>query len=101
MTLFTGRVGAASRDALVLVNLQSDEVLADQPIKNLKKADWSLGLVSAIDSEWRMTWIVAAHRDDGKRFVVRADEMLDCVSGIGSGDPTRSTQPPTIRVFDQ
>ena len=30
--------------------------------------------------------IADAHRDDGKRFVVRADEKLDCVSGTGNGD---------------
>ena len=32
--------------------------------------------MSAIDSEGRTIWIADAHRDDGKRFVVRADEML-------------------------
>jgi hypothetical protein len=32
--------------------------------------------VSAFDLEGRTIWIVDAHRDDGKRFVVRADEML-------------------------
>jgi len=32
--------------------------------------------VSALDCEGRTIWIVDAHRDDGKRFVVRADEML-------------------------
>jgi hypothetical protein len=36
-----------------------------------------LGLcVSAIDSNGRTIWIVDAHRGDGKRFVVRADELL-------------------------
>jgi hypothetical protein len=35
----------------------------------------SLG-VSAIDSEGYTIWIADAHRDDGKRFVVRADEKL-------------------------
>jgi hypothetical protein len=43
---------------------------------NLKKRGWSLGWVSAIDSEGRTTWIADAHRDNGKRFVVRADEKL-------------------------
>jgi hypothetical protein len=43
---------------------------------NLKKAGWSLGWVSAVDSDWRTIWIVDAHRDDGKRFVVHADEKL-------------------------
>jgi hypothetical protein len=35
-----------------------------------------LGCVSAIDSNGRMIWIADAHRDDGKRFVVHADEKL-------------------------
>jgi hypothetical protein len=35
-----------------------------------------LGWVSAIDSQGRTLWIVDAHRDDGKRFVVRSDELL-------------------------
>ena len=48
------------------------EAIADK----LSKAGWSLGWVSAVDSEGRITWIVDAHRDDGKRFVVRSDEML-------------------------
>ena len=43
---------------------------------NLKKAGWSLGWVSALDVESQTIWIVDAHRDNGKRFVVRADEML-------------------------
>ena len=42
---------------------------------NLKKAGWSWGYVSAIDPEGRTIWIANAHRD-GKRFVVRADELL-------------------------
>jgi hypothetical protein len=35
-----------------------------------------LGWVSAIDSNGRTIWIADAHRDDGKRYVVRADEKL-------------------------
>jgi len=35
-----------------------------------------LGCVSAVDSEGRTLWIVDAHRDTGKRYVVRSDEML-------------------------
>jgi hypothetical protein len=35
------------------------EIIAD----NLKKAGWSLGYVSAIDSDGRTIWIVDAHRD--------------------------------------
>ena len=40
------------------------------------KAGWSWGCVSAIDSNGRTIWIADAHRDDGKRFIVRADEKL-------------------------
>jgi hypothetical protein len=47
------------------------EIIAD----NLSKARWSWGCVSAIDSNGRTIWIVDAHRD-GKRFIVRADELL-------------------------
>jgi hypothetical protein len=48
------------------------EIIAD----NLSKAGWSWGCVSAIDSKGRTIWIADAHRDDGERFVVRADEKL-------------------------
>jgi hypothetical protein len=40
------------------------------------KSGWSLGWVSAVDSTGRTIWIADAHRDDGKRFVVRANEKL-------------------------
>jgi hypothetical protein len=40
------------------------------------KAGWSLGYVSAIDSQGRTIWIADAHRGDGEHFVVRADEKL-------------------------
>jgi hypothetical protein len=49
----------------------------DRAVVNLlSKAGWNLGWVSAVDSEGRTIWIVDAHRDNGKRFVVRSDEML-------------------------
>jgi hypothetical protein len=51
---------------------------------NLKKAGWSLGYVSAIDSSGRTIWIADAHRGDGKRFVVRADEKLTAFVEIES-----------------
>ena len=52
--------------------MKSWEIIAD----DLKKAGWSLGWVSAVDSQGRTIWIVDAHRDDGQRFVVHADEIL-------------------------
>jgi hypothetical protein len=48
------------------------EIIAD----NLSKAGWSLGWVSAVDRERRTIWIVDAPRNDGRRFIVRADERL-------------------------
>ena len=48
------------------------EIVAD----NLSKAGWNWGCVSAIDSNGQTIWIADAHRDDGKRFVVRADPNL-------------------------
>ena len=43
---------------------------------NLSKAGWRWGCVSALDSRGRTMRIADAHRGDGKRFVVRADEKL-------------------------
>src|SRR5437867_5282385 len=54
------------------INRKYWEIIAD----NLSKAGWSWGCVSAIDSEGRTIWIADAHRCDGKRYVVRADEKL-------------------------
>jgi len=52
--------------------VKSWEIIADR----LSKAGWSWACVSAIDSNLRTIWIADAHRDDGKRFIVRADEKL-------------------------
>jgi hypothetical protein len=48
------------------------EITAD----NLSKAGWSWGCVAALDPNGHTIWIADAHRDNGKRFVVRADEKL-------------------------
>jgi len=48
------------------------EIIADK----LSKAGWSLGYVSTVDSQGRTIWIADAHCDDGKRYVVHADEKL-------------------------
>jgi hypothetical protein len=48
------------------------EIIAD----NLSKAGWSWGCVSAVDSSGRTMFIADAYRDDGKRFIVHADEKL-------------------------
>ena len=48
------------------------EIIAD----NLSKAGWSWGCISTVDSYGRTFFVADGHRDDGKRFVVRADEKL-------------------------
>jgi hypothetical protein len=52
--------------------VQHWETIADR----LSKAGWSLGWVSAIDSQGRTIWIANAHRGDGRRFIVHADVKL-------------------------
>jgi hypothetical protein len=44
--------------------------------ENLSKARWSWGCVSALGAHGRTIWIADAHRDDGRRFIVRAVEKL-------------------------
>jgi len=48
------------------------EIIAD----NLTKAGFSVGWVSALDGKGRTIWIADAHRGDGNRLTVRADEKL-------------------------
>jgi len=52
--------------------VNTEKIIAD----NLSKAGWSWGCVSALDAHGRTIWIADAHRDDGKRYVVRTDEKL-------------------------
>lgn len=40
------------------------------------EAGFSWGCVSTVDSHGRTIWVADAHRRDGKRFVVRADDNL-------------------------
>jgi hypothetical protein len=56
---------------------------------NLHKAGWSLGWVSAIDSNGQTIWIVDAH-GCGKRFIVRADEMLTVFVELESANRSQS-----------
>jgi hypothetical protein len=48
------------------------EIIADRLTKN----GWSWGCSSQIDSTGRTIFTADAHRDDGKRFIVHADEKL-------------------------
>ena len=54
------------------------EIIAD----NLSKAGWSWGCVLAIDRNGQTIFVADAHRDDGKRFVVHADEKLTAFVGL-------------------
>ena len=48
------------------------EIIAD----NLSKAGWSWGCVSTVDSNGQTIFVADAHRDNGKQFIVTADEKL-------------------------
>src|SRR5262245_26850763 len=41
-----------------------------------RETGFSVGGVSVLDDDERPIWIAGAHRDDGRRFIVRADEKL-------------------------
>jgi len=71
------------------------EIIAD----NLSKAGWSWGCVLAVDSKGRTIWIADAHRDDGRRYVVRADEKLTAFLELERViRPARSAQRTAERV---
>jgi len=55
--------------------------------------EFFLGCVSAIDSEGRTIWIADAHRDDGRRFVVRADGKLSAFLELESAVDQFSASP--------
>jgi hypothetical protein len=59
------------------------ETIADK----LSKAGWSLGWVVAIGSSGHTIWIADGHRDDGTRFVVRADEKLTAFVELETSHP--------------
>ena len=56
--------------------MQAVEVLGNPSLTVSQNPDGSWSCVSALDSEGRTIWITDAHRGDGKRFVVRVDEIL-------------------------
>jgi hypothetical protein len=58
------------------------EIIAD----NLSKAGWSWGCVAAVDSRGRTIFVADAHRDDGKRFVVQADENMTAFIKLEAGE---------------
>ena len=72
----TERWQAKKRESVV----KYGEIIAD----NLSKAGWSCGCVSTVDSNGQIIFVADAHRDDGKRLVVRADEKLTAFVGLES-----------------
>jgi hypothetical protein len=66
------RVANGFEQSLDTASMKYWEIIAD----NLSQAGWSLGWVSAVDCRGRTIWIADAHRDDGRRSIVHADEML-------------------------
>jgi hypothetical protein len=48
------------------------EIIADK----FGAAGWTWGCVSGVNSDGQTIFVADAHRGDGKRFVVRADEKL-------------------------
>jgi hypothetical protein len=65
------------------------EIITD----NLSKAGWSWGCVATVDAHGRTIFVADAHRGDGKRFVVHADEkataFLELQSAIRAGSAAR------------
>jgi hypothetical protein len=57
---------------LALVPIRDWEIIADK----LSKAGWTWGCVATVDARGRTIFVADAHRDDGKRRVVHADEKL-------------------------
>jgi hypothetical protein len=59
------------------------EIIAD----NLSKAGWSWGCVATVDFNGRTIFVADAHCDDGKRFVMHADEKLTAFLELESAIP--------------
>jgi precorrin-6B methylase 1 len=43
---------------------------------NLSRAGWSWGYTTFVDCRGRTLFVVDAHRDDRKRYVVHSDQLL-------------------------
>jgi hypothetical protein len=56
--------------------------LPQHPLPPPEQAETAALIVAAVDSTGRTIWIADAHRGDGKRFVVRADEKLTAFLGL-------------------
>ena len=68
------------------------EIIADR----LSKNGWSWGCSSQIDTNGRTIFTADAHRDDGKRFIVHADEKLARLSNA----ETKRRSSGEVHVYD-
>jgi len=68
---------------------------------NLSKAGWSWGCVSTINSNGQIIFVADAHRDDGRRFIVHADEKLSAFVELEREVLTVTFYLESIRASDQ
>jgi hypothetical protein len=62
---------------------RSREILGNHS-RQSQQAGWSWGCVATVDSNGRTIFVANAHRDDGKRFVVHADQKLTAFGELES-----------------
>jgi hypothetical protein len=48
------------------------EIIADK----LSESDWTWGLVKAVTPDGKPMFVVDAYRENGKRFIVRSDQLF-------------------------
>jgi hypothetical protein len=73
------------------------EIIAD----NISKAGWSWGCVATINSNGQTIFVADAHRDDGKRFIVHADDKLTAFVELEREVLTVTFYLESIRAGDQ
>jgi hypothetical protein len=60
------------------VRVKPWEIIAD----NLSEAGWSWGCATTLDRKGRTIFVADAHRGDGNRFIVHADEKLSAFAEL-------------------
>src|SRR6266404_1660153 len=92
---FTVTTGCATRQNRPAMKYW--EIIAD----NLHDTGFSFGWVATVDRKGRTIWIVDAHRDDGRRFIVHADEILSAFVELERQVLTVTFYLESIRAGDQ
>ena len=71
-------------------------------IENLRNAGWNCGSISSTDHQGRQFWVVAAQREDARRFIVRADEkltaFLELETAIRTAENMREPRFASVRI---